>query len=66
MEVIARVEQKCGVEIKPRELLFQSLGQIAALCEERRSAPREPESSGFMDRVLQKFRAVVGMSRGDE
>jgi len=69
MEVIAQVEKRGGVTIKPRELMFQSLGQIAALCDEqRRQAEEEPEparESGIANRLLQGFKAVVGMGRGD-
>src|SRR2546425_621375 len=35
MQVIARLEKKLGLRINPRELMFQTLGQLAAACEER-------------------------------
>lgn len=36
MQVIARMKQKLGIRLNPRDLMFQTLGQIAVLCEERR------------------------------
>ncbi|OLE50111.1 MAG: hypothetical protein AUI36_19705 [Cyanobacteria bacterium 13_1_40CM_2_61_4] len=38
MQVIAGLEEKLGLRINPRELMFQTLGQLAAACEERLSA----------------------------
>lgn len=34
-QVVARLEKKLGLRIKPSELAFQSLGQLAASCKER-------------------------------
>ncbi len=67
MEVIAHVKKRSGVEIKPRELMFQSLGQIAAICMERKNTPIEPqpEQSGLIAGVFRKLKAAVGGSRGD-
>ncbi len=36
MRVLARLERTIGVRLGPRELIFQTLEQFAALCEERR------------------------------
>ena len=35
MQVISRIEQKTGVLFNPREFVFQTLGQVAALMEEK-------------------------------
>jgi methoxymalonate biosynthesis acyl carrier protein len=35
IQVIARIEEKLGVHLNPRDLMFQTLGQIASLCDER-------------------------------
>ena len=34
-QVVARLERKLGLRIKPNELAFQTLGQLAASCKER-------------------------------
>jgi amino acid adenylation domain-containing protein len=34
-QVVARLEKKLGLRIRPNELAFQSLGQLAASCKER-------------------------------
>jgi surfactin family lipopeptide synthetase A len=38
IQVLARLQQKTGVRIKPSEAAFQTLGQLAALCRERAGA----------------------------
>ena len=35
MQVIARIQNQLGLRIKPNELAFQTLGQLAASCKER-------------------------------
>jgi acyl carrier protein len=37
MRVLARLEKELGVRLSPRELVFQTLGQLAAMLEEGRS-----------------------------
>ncbi len=44
MQAVARMEEATGVEIHPRELLFQTLGQLAAACEEREAATPQARS----------------------
>ena len=38
IQVLARLQQKTGVRVKPAEAAFQTLGQLAALCRERAGA----------------------------
>ncbi len=33
MQVVARLEKQVGIRINPREMIFQNLGQLAAICE---------------------------------
>ncbi len=47
MRMIVQIEKEIGCRISPREVIVQTLGQIAALCEQRRSA--QPESPGQSD-----------------
>jgi acyl carrier protein len=35
MQAVARVQKRLGVRIEPKELAFQTLGQLAASCKER-------------------------------
>jgi len=35
MQVVARVKSRLGLQIKPRELAFQTLAQLAAVCKEQ-------------------------------
>jgi acyl carrier protein len=37
-QVVAKLENKLGIRIKPSELAFQTLGQLAASCKERLTA----------------------------
>jgi len=45
MQVIAELEEKLGLRSNPRELMFQTLGQLAATCDERLHA-LEPSRHG--------------------
>ncbi|HRF13871.1 MAG TPA: acyl carrier protein, partial [Candidatus Accumulibacter phosphatis] len=38
MDVIARLKAGYGVVLNPREIMFQTLAQLAAQCEERQAA----------------------------
>ena len=38
MRVVAGLEEHLGLRINPGELMFQTLGQLAAACEERLQA----------------------------
>ncbi|MGB8523977.1 MAG: phosphopantetheine-binding protein, partial [Candidatus Acidiferrales bacterium] len=35
IQVVARLQSRLGVRLKPSEVAYQSLGQLAALCRER-------------------------------
>ena len=50
IQVVARIQQKTGLRISPRELIFQTLGQLAASCDKRfQQQPPLPRSC-FMAR----------------
>jgi amino acid adenylation domain-containing protein len=61
LEVIARVKRQHGVEIRPRELMFQSLGQIASACTERMGGATKPSGLGG---IVGWFKARLGGSGG--
>ena len=51
IQVVARIQQKTGLRISPRELIFQTLGQLAASCDRRlKQQPPVPKQPGFMAR----------------
>ncbi|MGE3315940.1 MAG: amino acid adenylation domain-containing protein, partial [Planctomycetaceae bacterium] len=66
LEVLSRVQKETGVEIKPRELMFQTLGQIAALCDERKNSAGEEKQGGFAGRMLRSFRMAVGFRKEEK
>jgi acyl carrier protein len=59
MQVIARVEKRTGLQIYPRDLMFQTLGQLASACEEQRRLGQLPGSVSFTQRVLRLIRGAV-------
>ena len=61
IRVLARIEQRIGQRVDFRELIFQTLGQLAAACERRQgAAPAPPAPKRFMQRVAE---AVKGKGR---
>ena len=63
LKMIHRVEKELGVQVSPRELVTQTLGQLAARCEERmqRRLP-QGEFQGFIWRLWNVVKSAV--SRG--
>jgi acyl carrier protein len=53
MQVIARLEKQLGLRLNPRELIFQNLGQMAALCEERMPLRQQSDTMRFTRRLWQ-------------
>ncbi|KFB67865.1 MAG: Linear gramicidin synthase subunit D [Candidatus Accumulibacter vicinus] len=45
MDVIARLKAGYGIVLNPREIMFQTLAQLAAQCEERQAAQRRPAAA---------------------
>jgi acyl carrier protein len=54
LKAITRIEEKTGHRIHPREMILQTLGQIASACEQRASAVREPLSNRPLRRWLMR------------
>jgi acyl carrier protein len=70
IQVIGRIEEELGVKVTIEEFIFQSAGQLAALCDARRnsdaavasdSAPAEPENAGWS----RMRRALLGSAAAD-
>jgi amino acid adenylation domain-containing protein len=62
MQVIARLEKELGIRTNPRELMVQTLGQLASSCEERLREPREAAPAGLAERLRAAIKGAV--SRG--
>ena len=56
MRVVARIEKAVGLRLNPTELIFQSLEQLAAVCEERTHLRPESEPISFAQRLFSPFR----------
>jgi acyl carrier protein len=52
MTVISKVEREIGKRFSPLELAAQRLGQLAALCDDRRDAETRPEKKRLVKRAL--------------
>jgi hypothetical protein len=63
MKVVARLKKEAAVEIKPRELMFQTLGQIAALCDEQKNTSAPEKQQGLAGRMFRSLMAAVGISK---
>jgi acyl transferase domain-containing protein/acyl carrier protein len=66
VDVIGRLKSDYGIVLNPREIMFQTLGQIAAACEEKRAAKaaapqfapppgQEPRKGGLFASVKRKI-----------
>ncbi|HLF03638.1 MAG TPA: phosphopantetheine-binding protein, partial [Dehalococcoidia bacterium] len=60
MRMIARVEKAIGVRISPRELMFQSLGQLASACDAQMGDASGQKPSVRKGGLLSKIRSAVG------
>jgi amino acid adenylation domain-containing protein len=56
MGVIEKIEERLGIRLTPDEFVLETLGQVAAACEEHMRAARKPEPVGLLRRVLRGIR----------
>src|SRR5262249_10412965 len=56
MGVIDKIEDKLGVNLMPDDFAVQTLGQVAAACEEQMKSVRKPEPAGLFRRMLRGIR----------
>jgi acyl carrier protein len=56
MRVIAEIQAKLGIRLSVDEFVLQTLGQIAAMCEERQPRVRKPEPVGVLRRLFSLLR----------
>jgi len=58
MQVLAPIERKIGRRVNPREIIFQTLEQLAASCEAA-AATGAGRSQGLRSRLIEAIRSVV-------
>jgi amino acid adenylation domain-containing protein len=59
VEAITRLEQRIGLRLTPRELLLQTLGQLALTCEEHLALARTTRPRGLVRGMLQVIKRLV-------
>ena len=56
LPVTMRLEKRLGVRVTARDLIYQTLGQLAAACEAQQQAKEDPQPMGLAQRVLRAFK----------
>jgi acyl carrier protein len=65
LQIIARVEKSLGLRISPGDLIFQTLGQLAAACEEQRRLWQPPLLVSVTQRVLRLMKGAISYITGE-
>ena len=63
MRVLARLKKARGLRINFRELTYETLGQLAANCDDKLHDPRPAKLRVSAWRILSKFKSAVGSKR---
>lgn len=58
MKAIFKLEKKIGVQLNPREMMLQNLGQLAAMCDERQAKAAEAGNKHFTHRLINKAKEL--------
>ena len=64
-QVIAQLEKKLGLHINRTEIMFQTLGQLAAACEERMDQPQRSAPGGLIQKLSHAIRKAVSPRADD-
>jgi acyl transferase domain-containing protein/acyl carrier protein len=64
-QVMAQLEKKLGLHINRTELMFQTLGQLAAACEERTDQIQRSEPEGLIRKLSHAIRNAVSPRADD-
>jgi amino acid adenylation domain-containing protein len=59
IQVIARLEKETGIRINPREFTYQSLGQVAAVLEERMASMKTAMPSGRQKKISNRLKHKI-------
>jgi acyl carrier protein len=65
MQVVARLEEALALRINPRELMLQTLGQLASSCEERKHA-KPSERISFVQKLRNVAKRALVSSRTEK
>jgi hypothetical protein len=68
MRVLAEVEKKTGHRLHPRDIIFQTLEQLAAACDAAHASPPGPETGerSLPGRLLEAIRGLIAGDRSPE
>jgi acyl carrier protein len=60
MQVVTELERRTGIRVNPREIVLQTLGQLAAVCEQREpTRSTEAGGGGLSRRIVTALRGLV-------
>ena len=59
LKAITQIEEKTGQRIQPREIILQTLGQIASVCEQRASTVQQPPSNRRLRKWLNAVTSLL-------
>ncbi len=59
VKVIAILEKKLGLRLNPRELMFKTMGQLAAAYEERMPFVQRLNSRSLTQKLLNSIKSVI-------
>jgi len=65
MQVQVKMEKKLGVRLSPGDLVYPTLGQLAAVCEERLRNAQPSPSPSLLGRLMTSARNVISPGRGE-
>ena len=65
MQVIARLDKRFGIDLKPHEMVFQTLGQVASSCDEQMRGTRRSDGPALVRRLMGAVKATVLGGRGN-
>ena len=65
MQVIAKLEKELGLRFHPRDLIFQTLGQLASTGEERMSLLQPSQPTGFVQKVWNAIKKTISQKAVD-
>src|SRR3990172_5603493 len=62
IKVISRIEKKIGQRIDPREIILQTLGQLAAICEQQMLSAQESQPKRLTQVLFDAIKGVLSRS----
>jgi aspartate racemase len=62
IKVISRIEKKIGQRIDPREIILQTLGQLAAICEQQMLSAQESQPKRLTQGLSDAIKGVLSRS----